>query len=496
MADFSRAEGVSGAGVPTTTTTTTSSSSCISSLSHHHLSSSNSIPSRSTSLLLPPVSQSQSQHTLSGSHRGSVMSGRPPRLQMSAGVKSSGSTVNKPATEVISAPVPTLDPVHRQKIMQLRLQAAKASMKRQSSLRRENIHRLAFWLLRTSLWLAGIFSLTVLIIAFPLAVDPALESIWRTFSTKPVICLTTDIQIHHSRNPDGSVKGNDACTWTSCRQGCTGELFRCVQLFANISRLPWDVLESANTSQWIRLDSTSQIELGGRLKRSTNWAVSWATQNKHLFNKSASTNQSINPLYEMQREHSRRQYAQLVEELKGQQQLDDERNETTSSLFEAVNVRLMVNVRGCGYTVDCADFHRTAGVIGSLIPCHLSSRADVTPLAVMEHNPEQDHNIILFLFTVPACVFSSAVFLLCCIHYQCCRPQLAKMMASRSSAEYSVARLIINSGIQFHPPTTTTTTTNNEQPSNNIKYWAAPTEETCVSPEAPLAAQQLNHQLT
>lgn len=360
----------------------------------------------------------------------------------------------------------------------------------------ENIHRLAFWLLRTSLWLAGIFSLTVLIIAFPLAVDPALESIWRTFSTKPVICLTTDIQIHHSRNPDGSVKGNDACTWTSCRQGCTGtyvhipspsflklsmidlftifvlknvgELFRCVQLFANISRLPWDVLESANTSQWIRLDSsTSQIELGGRLKRSTNWAVSWATQNKHLFNKSASANQSINPLYEMQREHSRRQYAQLVEELKGQQQLDDERNETTSSLFEAVNVRLMVNVRGCGYTVDCADFHRTAGVIGSLIPCHLSSRADVTPLAVMEHNPEQDHNIILFLFTVPACVFGSAVFLLCCIHYQCCRPQLAKMMASRSSAEYSVARLVINSGIQFHPPTTTTT--NNEQPSNNIK---------------------------
>jgi hypothetical protein len=138
MADFSRAEGVSGAGVPTTTTTTTSSSSCISSLSHHHLSSSNSIPSRSTSLLLPPVSQSQSQHTLSGSHRGSVMSGRPPRLQMSAGVKSSGSTVNKPATEVISAPVPTLDPVHRQKIMQLRLQAAKASMKRQSSLRRKS----------------------------------------------------------------------------------------------------------------------------------------------------------------------------------------------------------------------------------------------------------------------------------------------------------------------------------------------------------------------
>jgi hypothetical protein len=230
-------------------------------------------------------------------------------------------------------------------------------------------------------------------------------------------------------------------------------------------------LESANTSQWIRLDSSSQIELGRRLKRSTNWAVSWATQNKHLFNKSANVNQSINPLYEMQREHSRRQYDQLVEELKGQQlNGNDDRNESSSSLFEAVNVRLMVNVRGCGYTVDCVDFHRTAGVIGSLIPCHLSSRADVTPVAVMEHNPEQDRNIILFLFTVPACIFGSAVFLLCCIHYQCCRPQLTKLLASRSSAEYSVARLVINSGIQFHPATTTTASNEQpSQPSNNIK---------------------------
>lgn len=137
MADFNRAEGVScGAGV------TTTSSSCISSLSHHHLllSSANSIPSRSMSLLLPSVSQSQSQHTLSGSHQGSVMSGRPPRLQSSSagGSRSgTGSAAVNNKTEVISAPVPTLDPVHRQKIMQLRLQAAKASMKRQSSLRRK-----------------------------------------------------------------------------------------------------------------------------------------------------------------------------------------------------------------------------------------------------------------------------------------------------------------------------------------------------------------------
>jgi hypothetical protein len=35
-----------------------------------------------------------------------------------------------------------------------------------------------------------------------------------------------------------------------------------------------------------------------------------------------------------------------------------------------------------------------------------------------------------------------------------------------------------------------------EKNNKKKRYWAAPTEETCVSPEAPLAAQQLNHQLT
>lgn len=202
------------------------------------------------------------------------------------------------------------------------------------------------------------------------------------------------------------------------------------------------MLETANTTKWVRLEST-QIQLTNRQKRATNWAVSWATnEDKHQLNKSANGNRTINPLYEIQRQDSRRQFGRLMEELG---QLDVANNSGPAMLFEATNVRLMVNVRGCGYTVDCMEFQRRAGVIGSLLPCHLSRRGDVM-VAVMDYNPEQDWNIILFLFTVPACIFFSAVFLLCCIHYQCCRPQCIKCMARRSSAEFSVARLAINSG--------------------------------------------------
>ena len=60
------------------------------------------------------------------------MSSRPPRLQPVTNGKAAPAAGTDGAAP---AKVPTLDPIHRQKIMQLRLQAAKASQKRQSSLR-------------------------------------------------------------------------------------------------------------------------------------------------------------------------------------------------------------------------------------------------------------------------------------------------------------------------------------------------------------------------
>lgn len=83
------------------------------------------------------MSQLPSHHTISGSHNELVMSSRPPRLQQACGngkvaKVAAATTVERPVT-----PVPVLDPVHRQKIIQLRLQAAKASLKRQRGLRRK-----------------------------------------------------------------------------------------------------------------------------------------------------------------------------------------------------------------------------------------------------------------------------------------------------------------------------------------------------------------------
>lgn len=100
--------------------------------------------------LLPSkkVPSDNGQQSVSVGRIESVMSSRAPRIQnLSNGTKSSSAANNSSlaaasksaesaATDPVT-PVPTLDPVHRQKIIQLRLQAAKASMNRGRSFRRK-----------------------------------------------------------------------------------------------------------------------------------------------------------------------------------------------------------------------------------------------------------------------------------------------------------------------------------------------------------------------
>ena len=203
-------------------------------------------------------------------------------------------------------------------------------------------------------------------------------------------------------------------------------------------------MNATNITTWTRPDdhqhSQQQQQKNNFFKAerasSTKWAVNWSAGRKLPdFNRSAFA--GGNPLYQAQRDWSRRQFAKLIDELGGD-------SSSSTSLFAATDVRLMVNVRGCGYTVDCVEFNRTAGVVGSLLPCYLSSRGDYN-VGVVDYHPELDRNIIFYLFTLPVVIFSSAVFLLICIAKRCCiRCCVKKKPANRP--EFSAALLIINSG--------------------------------------------------
>ncbi len=190
---------------------------------------------------------------------------------------------------------------------------------------------------------------------------------------------------------------------------------------------------------------------GNRSKRtSTNWASNWATswkknpaiQQQSTKEKGGGRGSTNNLLANTQRDFARHQFVQLLAKLSNESGQVYHRED--EPLFVVTNVRLMVNVRGCGYAIDCSQFNKTAGMIGSLVPCHLSSQGDYR-VGVVDHQPDQDRAIILYLFTLPGSLLISTTSILCFLEYYrkcficCCRDKT-------STVEFSAARLVINSG--------------------------------------------------
>ncbi|KAG7201372.1 hypothetical protein KM043_004137 [Ampulex compressa] len=67
-----------------------------------------------------------------------------------------------------------------------------------------------------------------LLFLVPLYVDPAISTLAADFSPEPVICTT-------SRREE--VAGLFNCTWSSCREGCTSDVYRCTHIY--VTYTPW-----------------------------------------------------------------------------------------------------------------------------------------------------------------------------------------------------------------------------------------------------------------
>lgn len=72
--------------------------------------------------------------------------------------------------------------------------------------------------------LLGTFSLFAFLFLVPFVIEPGFTTIFMQFDTRPAMCVTT-----------GTVqrRGVSNCTWSSCREGCTKELFECIQIKVN-----------------------------------------------------------------------------------------------------------------------------------------------------------------------------------------------------------------------------------------------------------------------
>ncbi|XP_053615630.1 protein tipE isoform X2 [Plodia interpunctella] len=72
--------------------------------------------------------------------------------------------------------------------------------------------------------LLAIFSLFAFLFLVPFVIEPAFTTIFMQFDPNAALCVTSEVK---------HLVGASNCTWASCREGCTKDLFECTQIRVN-----------------------------------------------------------------------------------------------------------------------------------------------------------------------------------------------------------------------------------------------------------------------
>lgn len=83
--------------------------------------------------------------------------------------------------------------------------------------------------------LLAVFSLFGFLFLVPFVIEPAFTTIFMEFDETPAECVTAEVE---------HFKGASNCSWTSCREGCTKEVYECTQIRVNYK--VFDVIDGEN----------------------------------------------------------------------------------------------------------------------------------------------------------------------------------------------------------------------------------------------------------
>lgn len=162
-----------------------------------------------------------------------------------------------------------------------------------------------------------------LLFLVPLYVDPAISTLAHLFVDIPTICTTT-------RRED--LGGIFNCTWSSCREGCTSDIYRCTHIYV------------------------SYLDFGN---------LSLPSHMREEFNEIMSHNYYENFLSYMNDPNSTSPLLQLTTNLSSLIYHQSQHSEEAT---------LLVNIKGCGYppSVKCKTYTDVFGAEGSIFPCYYS----------------------------------------------------------------------------------------------------------------------------
>lgn len=204
------------------------------------------------------------------------------------------------------------------------------------------------------------FSVTAgasLLFLVPLYVDPAIATLTWDFIENPTWCTTT-------RRED--VVGLMNCSWSSCREGCTSDLYRCTHIYVTF-------IESTNITLFANLSKaiTESIDSDSITARSLMLTAAHTISNM------------------------------------------------TENIEHSEEAILLVNIKGCGYPpkVVCQNFSNIYGEEGSVFPCFYSKTN--RSLVLSSYNRSEQWSMIINFFFLPFVITVISSVGLCVMHCDC-----------------------------------------------------------------------------
>lgn len=234
--------------------------------------------------------------------------------------------------------------------------------------------------------LLGIFSLFAFLFLVPFVIDPAFTTIFMQFEEKPAVCVTVSTVTN---------RGASNCTWSSCKEGCTKELYECTQILVN-----YKFDEEAEEEDEVIIDSSdSDVTNDDELQSSSRRIRKRSTFHYTLFKMAETYESFFNRDRYNQRETRaiRDDYDYFTNEIDDV----DEGLQRNNSDWYYVRAKLFPNVKGCGYPpiLNCSIFLKTYKTIGTNFSCYFS-RIDPS-LVINEFDLDQVYLNLIYAMAIP-----------------------------------------------------------------------------------------------
>lgn len=288
--------------------------------------------------------------------------------------------------------------------------------------------------------LLGTFSLFGFLFLVPFVIEPAFTTIFMKFDETPATCVT--VEVEHFR-------GVSNCSWTSCREGCTREVYECTQIRVNYKRNK----PPANfTNETISIDEIS----GVRLPIASSIAMTTTTKQQshhstHAHHKNAATSaiavaaaaaasklshKSMAQWHQVRVERGIREYDYADGEMPTDDIGDSNRDENGAVFPEYTDetqlrglmpndsewfyagAKFFPNVKGCGYPpmLNCTIWSKKYKEIGTNFSCYYS-RVD-PGIVISDLDMWQNTLNLIYAMAIPIPSFIVSVIYLTFAYYK------------------------------------------------------------------------------